>query len=1101
MGEEETSKQVYESCKVTSDACPACKLKGLTHPLQVYRISFKESIILCENPQCIYPLGHKPLHSITTSARDLINQQTKHSPRKRKSFECSPRVPLKKSPSRSIGQCVEKVNTIPVRSPDTSLCTSLGQNGNISEKRSLASNGLSGEPSIHVHSGSLEDSVAEENSEAPQNSIFDTEVVSEKATCSKSQTLCNKVLLPKLQGRTLHLQWRNEDALCWLDCILSSFVNLRTLREAIEVSTEEHSILKQLFSKYDHANALQTYVYGKDGNIAEISLEVLVQAEKQLNEIRLEVFNLLQPQLKCQLGKNDMPVFALPLLLKKDPSFQNLFMHSFAWKFECLLCGYKSQDRCSKTLTTFTKVFPEWHPLHAVHVAPCNNCLDQSQRREMVLEKVPAVFMLHFSEGLPHGNLKDYSFQFEGGSYEVTVVIQYQTNHFATWVLTPDDSWLECDDLKGPYCWCHETFGVPPSEIHIVFWERKNIKHISEFKAKFQHEHAECLPLSYAQSISSNHCDEVHRGAPTAMPKDHISDIPSTMSQHVTSGEVESCFGFKNLKEDDVITLTLVEVPTSSMESPHENHMVMGMGDMLATCALQQQEKESASLLTSCQGRSLNTLIVNDSEESQNPVMCMLSEKSDPKASTAATFEKHSTYLPPIVHPPELSNVETQKHVGNSVITHKDPPFSPTQGNNIVNTVVQRNTDLKQACKNIVENGIANHSPVVSKNLKKGFASNWVNGLIGRHSVLPSSLIVSNQKPGSGKAVDRIPQVSGGQGRYSKRTPLKATCGQLLEKGPSNFGGFTAKTISRSTNGERASPSKECGKLSCSSSANITSPLEHFTCTEQSLGSVVSPSACKFGAFQSVSEKSISHALNESLKHAHISNGHQKLAQKNGDSGREHKIHRLRLKLLRKLKAKKHELSSLDMLANELKDGNSVRKLLKNPSHPECTSKRESLHDLLKALQEHIDNVDKESVYTMSSNNSLCSSPGDAEFLADLLSPAPIPSLEMRTFGEDGTRLLEMLVEKDNGVSLPTLLSNGLPSTIDPGNGHNDYYPKGKGSVVCSNSVVNGSSFSYSNCDSSVKEDVLEDLLSSSFSCVGDDTALCHFDEHFFESG
>lgn len=48
--------------------------------------------------------------------------------------------------------------------------------------------------------------------------------------------------------------------------------------------------------------------------------------------------------------------------------------------------------------------------------------------------------MLHFVEGLPHNNLKNYSFQFEEDTYQITSIVQYQTDkkHFITWSLNPD---------------------------------------------------------------------------------------------------------------------------------------------------------------------------------------------------------------------------------------------------------------------------------------------------------------------------------------------------------------------------------------------------------------------------------------------------------------------------------------------------------------------------------------------------------------------------------------------------------------------------------------------------------------------------------------
>lgn len=43
--------------------------------------------------------------------------------------------------------------------------------------------------------------------------------------------------------------------------------------------------------------------------------------------------------------------------------------------------------RVLKTLPSFTNVAPNWHPLHAVHMAPCNVCYKNNQRRTMMLDR------------------------------------------------------------------------------------------------------------------------------------------------------------------------------------------------------------------------------------------------------------------------------------------------------------------------------------------------------------------------------------------------------------------------------------------------------------------------------------------------------------------------------------------------------------------------------------------------------------------------------------------------------------------------------------------------------------------------------------------
>lgn len=40
-----------------------------------------------------------------------------------------------------------------------------------------------------------------------------------------------------------------------------------------------------------------------------------------------------------------------------------------------------------KTVTTFTQVNADWHPLRAVHRAQCSNCHNKKQKRKLVLNR------------------------------------------------------------------------------------------------------------------------------------------------------------------------------------------------------------------------------------------------------------------------------------------------------------------------------------------------------------------------------------------------------------------------------------------------------------------------------------------------------------------------------------------------------------------------------------------------------------------------------------------------------------------------------------------------------------------------------------------
>lgn len=49
------------------DCCPWCTSKGLTYALRSYRINLQESITLCTNPQCLFPLVSRSLEDVLAS--------------------------------------------------------------------------------------------------------------------------------------------------------------------------------------------------------------------------------------------------------------------------------------------------------------------------------------------------------------------------------------------------------------------------------------------------------------------------------------------------------------------------------------------------------------------------------------------------------------------------------------------------------------------------------------------------------------------------------------------------------------------------------------------------------------------------------------------------------------------------------------------------------------------------------------------------------------------------------------------------------------------------------------------------------------------------
>ncbi|CAB1316930.1 unnamed protein product [Coregonus sp. 'balchen'] len=255
-----------------------------------------------------------------------------------------------------------------------------------------------------------------------------------------------------------HLFWRNENSLCWLDTLLVALVHCRTLRD--RRPTKRPAVgqpVWDLCERYDRACGLITAHQhnGADG-VVRVPSAVL-------------------QRVRTEMQTNETPVIALPLLLRADSWAEPLFQQAYEWQFECIstTCQHATNTKCKKTLTTFTKVVSDWHPLNAANQSRCSKCNKRKQTRMLVLERLSPVFVLHFVEGLPDNDLSVYSFTFQQQRYSVTTVLQYdqQLKHFVTWIRRPDGSWLEFDDLKHPDCVSHTKLVVPPREIHVVFWE------------------------------------------------------------------------------------------------------------------------------------------------------------------------------------------------------------------------------------------------------------------------------------------------------------------------------------------------------------------------------------------------------------------------------------------------------------------------------------------------------------------------------------------------------------------------------------------------------------------------------------------------------
>ncbi|NWQ88741.1 USPL1 isopeptidase, partial [Burhinus bistriatus] len=1045
--------------------CPVCKEKGQIQVLRTYRINFQESIFLCENPQCIYPLGYKPLNSIITST-DSENNHVPSTHKKRKLCDISDFSSVeshsKKARTNNVINVEHTINTDPV----VKCIRKSSLHDVLQNDQQRPSNDV--EPCMQKEDFETTTNINNYQESLPKTSSPRTQLLPNSELCSTT----SEILLKDYKGSTnnmeLCLQWRNLHNLCWLDCILSALVHLEILKFALaEEYNDEKCLLQKLLTKYNQAAVLLNTC--KRSKVKD----VLPKAESHLNEIRNRIFTQLQPRLKCELGKKESPVFALPLLLQLDQQAEKLFLHSFSWNFECVCCGYKYQDRFRKTLTTFTNIIPDWHPLNAVHVGPCNNCSDRSQRRQMILEKVPSILMLHFVEGLPHNNLKNYSFRFEEDTYQITSIVQYQTDkkHFITWSLNPDGTWLECDDLKGPYCKRHKRFEVPPSEIHIAIWEKKTSHVPEELNSQFQSKNIEDFPLNNAQSNSTVlHCgfDNTADKIPAEHYKEDSVRTLDKKQQQVAQDESIVHRGLENLAHDDLVTLTLEEIQVGSEGKSLMNGQMVGNNRV--EMGTPQQQESAFSPNTPYTGAFAGTSLAmnNKCMLYENSSICLPLEELNPASITPPVPKGHDpdpsdSLLAQRAN--DRTNLPNREHGSNSEL-QLNKKLSPIQN------ITQKSPDLKDARK-IVVNSQVDNSPAANnsfqpshKDQKRGFVGSWVKKLLSKNtSFMPSS-------------------ASGLKNERSCKTPSMQKISEvwLPVKGASNFGGFQSRVTKKTT---------ETPKSVVPQSNNIN-PLSNFKGFSQSTRlptashtTIEGPTWNKSGSTLGTSGK---------VTQFHSPSYNSRKAEESDSD----KTKKLRLKLLKKLNAKKKKLASLDRLAVEqMKHENPVSGDVRNPSQIASHNDSELLQSFLKELQYQIDVADNESEFNVNSVSGCTSHSNSDEILAELLSPtSTVASLEAPK-SEDECMYMEMV---DSSVATTvTDEKTSVPRAAMTSEDHNYYSP-----VKDSNSdlhTISKPSVKKLAFESPTREDILEDLFSiSAPSSMAGDIDLPHFDETLFET-
>ncbi|XP_039718372.1 SUMO-specific isopeptidase USPL1 isoform X2 [Pteropus medius] len=1065
---------------VPSDGyCPACREKGKLKALKTYRISFQESISLCEDLQCIYPLGFKSLNNLISP--DLEDHQTPNKPQKRKLLETSYRdsPPLANS---------KKIKDRIVTGGDRVLGSRRS-----GEAHDEAASDIPGSPH-----GGQRDPVRADNSleqdEILEAAIADVAAEEDAATVGVSGTgnaaPQNEGGTPGLETplesrcrpfcRTVCVQWRNSHALCWLDCLLSALVHLEVLRKAVltHLCAKEDSVFWQLFTQYSRASELlhASQVDGVEGgDCKELNSEIFAKIEACLNEVRDEIFLRLQPQLRCTLGDMESPVFAFPLLLKLEPCIEKLFTYSFSWNFECSQCGHKYQNRCTKNLVTFTNVIPEWHPLNAAHFGPCNNCNNKSQIRKMVLEKLSPVFMLHFVEGLPHSTLQHYVFRFEGAAYHVTAVIQYQANnHFITWILDADGSWLECDDLKGLCSERHEKLEVPAPEIHIVIWERKT--------SRMTDPAAACLPLQKTDDGRASGPGTGDPGSPASCSVSGAASAGTTSASHPTGVSVASdtlsqneavTHGHRLLADpggvidSQILPLALEEIQVNSEGFLLENGPVAG-NEVARTDAAQSQESLMASVVSAPRKEKLSQDQFADSSFPSRTVNANTqSTQRDTEGMVVATAVTDTRAADP------TQGVKSA-HVEGAVAPEKSVPFKqllspeteklkPEQCVTLeIGNLKKKETSLKKK-KTLAFAQMAKPvpDPPLEAARKKPFVGSWVQGLLSKGASFMPPCVSAHSRSA---VADLQPSV----------------------KGASNFGGFKTKGKRQKAN-QASRRARGCASKPPPASGPPASPPWP--------GGAALPHAVV-----STSPRVVARCDNASLGAplGHGSRGGDiDVSSTNPGDSVEGQIHKLRLKLLKKLKAKKKKLAAL---MSSPQNGKLPGENVEHVSHCGSPNDGESIEDLLKELQYQIDLADNKCGGATVPGVAPYGTQAHEDILAELLSPAAVSAV-LSEHGEADLRYLEV-GENRVPAPVPSELSS-VPRHARLGQDHDSGSPAKDNQCGVQPAPLTGHACSRTpSWESPVKPDVFDDLFSTSAlnSLAHDTLDLPYFDEYLFEN-
>ena len=224
------------------------------------------------------------------------------------------------------------------------------------------------------------------------------------------------------------LQWQNKDAMCWLDVVMCLLCNSFTMQERINEDAEgllRDTLLTTLMKAYQQAQDIvqklsvmklsgsedgpgvvngdptptdehdfsaggDTTTSGTNGKAKKLAAELakkvmeqLTDAATVLDDIREKMWEAMQPRLRCERGKNDSPVIALPLLVRDNTALKDMFRMEYTFSFLCDKCSYTQLDHHSKILPSFPTVSADFNMAEPSFMRKCFECSAPNQRMRM----------------------------------------------------------------------------------------------------------------------------------------------------------------------------------------------------------------------------------------------------------------------------------------------------------------------------------------------------------------------------------------------------------------------------------------------------------------------------------------------------------------------------------------------------------------------------------------------------------------------------------------------------------------------------------------------------------------------------------------------